>query len=341
MTPLSAVDELLLSEWMASARSQRAVVIGSAPLAEAVSSRVREDVYLFEDTVNEHDAAPAGVVRRTLSEEFFNGATVVLLVLPKNLAELDEIAGLAARSGTDLVAAGRIKHMTRGMNEVLARHYDQVSASLGVRKARALRATSPRADAPAQRYPLVVPHPALGFSVAAHGGAFAGTKIDIGTRALIDAWDDYLAAVPRGGHVVDIGCGTGILATAAALARPDVTVSATDRSWAAVSSTTRTAALAGVADRVIVTQENAGASIAAATADLVVMNPPFHDGTTVVDDLATPLFRAAHRILRTGGLLLTVYNSHLPHRAALAKLVGHTTQLSRTSKFTVTASRAR
>ena len=49
------------------------------------------------------------------------------------------------------------------------------------------------------------------------------------------------------------------------------------------------------------------------------------------------LFAAAGRVLRPGGELWCVYNSHLPHREALRRLVGPTRQISRDPVFTVTA----
>jgi 16S rRNA (guanine1207-N2)-methyltransferase len=75
--------------------------------------------------------------------------------------------------------------------------------------------------------------------------------------------------------------------------------------------------------------------------DLVVCNPPFHSGATVSEDLAARLFAGAARVLRPGGELWCVYNSHLPHRDALRRIVGPTRQVSRDPAFTVTASTRR
>jgi 16S rRNA (guanine1207-N2)-methyltransferase len=55
--------------------------------------------------------------------------------------------------------------------------------------------------------------------------------------------------------------------------------------------------------------------------------------------ISTRLFEAAARVLRPGGELWTVWNSHLGYRPALERHVGETRQVLRTPKFTVTASR--
>jgi 16S rRNA (guanine1207-N2)-methyltransferase len=57
--------------------------------------------------------------------------------------------------------------------------------------------------------------------------------------------------------------------------------------------------------------------------------------------LAERLFRDAARVLRPGGELWTVYNSHLAYRPTLQSVIGSTREVVRDSKFTVTASRRR
>nr|WP_246314294.1 methyltransferase [Kineococcus aurantiacus] len=226
------------------------------------------------------------------------------------------------------------------MNDVLARSFTDVHAGLGRQKARVLTATGPRpgVEAPAARR---VHHDDLGLWACAVGGAFAGTAVDIGTRVLLDHLDDVLAAVPPSGHVVDLGCGTGLLAAAAARALPTARTTATDSSADAVASARLTAAANGLADRVDVRRADAGDTLPAACADLVLLNPPFHVGGTVHTAIASKLFRAAARLLAPGGTLVTVWNSHLAYRRELERVVGPTRQVTRTPKFTLTLSTRR
>lgn len=356
-SPLAPVDRLLLAEALEVAASSGlsapadVVVIGAED--DALAAAVREAfgvpaVRTFTDAVPAGDPAPAGVERIGLGPGLVAGARLVLAHLPKPLAELEEIGSLVAEHAAPdvvLLAAGRVKHLAPGMNDVLAGSFQDVRASLGRWKSRALVASGPRRDAGTAAFPRTGHVPGLGFDVLAHGGAFAGTKLDIGTRALLDALDAALADAGIGpdarGIALDLGCGTGVLATSLARRRPGFDVIASDRSWAACASATATAGAAGVGDRVRVTQEDAAASVPDASVDLVLLNPPFHDGHAVVDHLADRLFAAAGRVLRPGGSLVTVFNSHLRHRTALEREVGATTQVARTSKFTVTRSVAR
>ena len=113
---------------------------------------------------------------------------------------------------------------------------------------------------------------------------------------------------------------------------------ATDQSAAAVASTGATAAANGLADRVRVTRDDAASALAAGSVDLVVCNPPFHLGAAVVTGAADRLFAAAGRVLRPGGELWCVWNSSLPHRAALRRLVGPTETAHGDRRFVVTRS---
>jgi len=74
------------------------------------------------------------------------------------------------------------------------------------------------------------------------------------------------------------------------------------------------------------------------SADLILLNPPFHLGSSVHAGAGLKLFEAAGRVLAPGGQLWTVFNSHLRYLPALERLVGSTTVRGRNPKFTVTTS---
>ena len=109
----------------------------------------------------------------------------------------------------------------------------------------------------------------------------------------------------------------------------------------AVASTRATAVANGVDDRVRVLRTDAGDELDAGSAQLVVCNPPFHADSAVSTDAAEAMFRNAATILQSGGELWCVWNSHLRYRPVLERVVGETRQVTRTPKYTVTASRAR
>ncbi|MDN3445829.1 methyltransferase [Microbacterium sp. APC 3901] len=347
---------------------------GAITLALAASGvdgiRVHQDLATGRRALarNADELGLVGFSSHELDASLLDGARLVLLQLPKSLAELEEIADAVARWAEPdvlLVAGGRVKHMTIAQNEVLGRSFAEVQAERAVRKSRLVVASESRPVPSEPPFPVTARHD--GLALVAHGGAFAGARLDIGTRVLLEVLglagsqlrkntsasaesgpnapesarssgvvnDEHVSPAPG---VVDLGCGTGALAVSYALAHPESRVIATDRSAAAVASARATVAANGVADRVTVLHDDAGSAIADASADVVLLNPPFHLGSSVHTGAATRLFEAAARILRPGGELFTVYNSSLGYRAELTRLVGATEQVHRTPKFTVTRS---
>ncbi|MDQ0727353.1 class I SAM-dependent methyltransferase [Microbacterium sp. W4I20] len=374
--------DLLLVEWALAldVPGDEIAVIGDeyGAVTLALTDAGRRGIRVHQDLAtgrralvrNAEELGLGGFSSQELDAALLEGARVVLLQLPKSLAELEEIADAVVRWAAPdvvLVAGGRVKHMTLGQNEVLGRSFAQVQAQRAERKSRLVVAAEPLPAGLQRPFPVTAQHD--GLTLVAHGGAFAGPRLDIGTRVLLEVLglggaqllqnsgrdagegrdsgagpreSDRPRGVVHGGgpalDVIDLGCGTGALAAAYALAHPEARVIATDRSAAAVASTRATAAANGLADRIVVTHDDAGSDLPDASADVVLLNPPFHLGTSVHTGAATRLFEAAARLLRPGGDLFTVFNSSLGYRAELTRIVGATEQLHRTSKFTVTRS---
>lgn len=274
-----------------------------------------------------------GYASLPLGEQLLTGARLVLLQLPRGLDALDEVAGAVARwahPSVRLVAGGRVKHMSTAQNEVLARHFDRVTAGLARQKSRLLRAEGPRPGA--SSWPRRARIAELDLEVLAHGAAFGGTALDPGSRLLLN----HLDRLPEAGLAVDLGCGTGLLAATLARRAPGLRVVATDQSAAAADSARATVAANGLDVEVL--RSDAMSAFADASVDLVLLNPPFHIGATVHAGIARKLMADAARALRPGGVLWTVWNSHLQYAPDLRRFVGPTEQVARDRRFTVSRS---
>ncbi|WP_336728347.1 class I SAM-dependent methyltransferase [Cellulosimicrobium cellulans] len=335
----------------ATASTEDGPASGDRPAARV---RVHQDACTAEAALDANAAAlglAGAYARHGLGTGLLAGTRAVLLRLPRSLAALREVAEHVAREadpGVVLLAGGRVKHMTRAMNDVLGESFADVRASLARGKSRVLVASSPRPARGGFTYPVTADLPDVGLRVAAFGAAFAGAGLDLGTRFLLEqlgaAGPDGPAPGGSGAgplDVVDLGCGTGLLATWAARRWPEAKVVATDRSDAAVRSAALTARENEVGDRVRTVRDDAGATLADASADVVLLNPPFHDGAALRTDAAHRMFATAGRVLRPGGELWCVWNSHLRYRPALERAVGPTTQVARGPRFTVTRSTRR
>lgn len=318
-----------------------ALTLGAASVHRVEGIRVHQDPLTGERALASN-AERAGLTGSyasyPLGPELAEDARVVLMQLPRSLDELGEYAEILARNANpDVVifAGGRSKHMTTAMNDVFAASFAKVRAGLGRQKSRVLTVREPRPDI-SPSYPLRARLDRPPIDVIAHGAVFGGAKLDIGTRFLLE----YLPRMSDTARTaVDLGCGTGILAVQLARANPSLQVVATDQSAAAVASAAQTAAVNGVGERVLTLRDDAMSTIDDASRDLIVCNPPFHIGAAVHTGGAQRMFAAAGRVLRPGGELWTVYNTHLGYRGLLAELVGKTEVMGRNAKFTVTVSR--
>lgn len=332
--------------------------------AGARGVRVHQDLVTGERALagNAGALGLAGEARSLpLGAELVEGARLVLMRLPRSLDRLDEVSQLIAAHADPavvVVAGGRIKHMSLAMNEVLGAGFGRLDVSRARQKSRVLTAREPRRSSsdegayrdqpegsrygageptrPTGAWPRSTRHDDLGLTVVAHGGVFAGTGVDIGTRFLLEQLGD---AVPDAATAVDLACGTGVVAAWLARARPGLQVTATDRSASAAASARLTAEANRVADRVRVEQADGLESFADASETLIVLNPPFHSDAAISTGIAAHLFADAARVLAPGGELWCVWNSHLAYRPLLERVVGRTRQIARNPKFTVTASR--
>ncbi|MHA7238837.1 class I SAM-dependent methyltransferase [Arthrobacter sp. TMS1-12-1] len=332
--------------------SYGALTLGAAHLAGRSGIRAFQDGVVHERALalNAADQGLHGVYRSfPLDAGLLADVSTVLLRLPRSLDELDELAwtiAAHARPDVRVLAAGRVKHMSVSMNGILGRYFGDVTAGLARQKARVLTATGPlQVGAPA--FPRRARHDvglARPLELVAYGATFGGPALDPGTRLLLP----HLRGLPRpttaassGADVIDLGCGNGAIAAFVALTQPEARVLATDQSASAAASAAATAAANGVGDRIAVSRDDALSLLPDASVARIILNPPFHIGSTVHAGVAHRLFDACARVLAPGGELVTVWNSHLRYRPVLERTIGATRQLDRSSRFTVTVSSRR
>lgn len=313
-----------------------ALTLGALALG-ARQVRVHQDSLVAQHALaaNAATVTATAIEQHALEQVMTPDAPLALLRLPRSLDRLDAVSRLlAAHAHPDvvLIAGNMLKHMTPAQNEVLRASFEHVDVSLARGKARLLTARGPRRLSPVE--PVRGYDPDHDLRIVALPGVFASGSLDIGTRALLDAARHQLPAYAT---AIDLACGSGVLAAFLARRAPGARVIASDVSAVAVQSAALTAEANGV--RVEAVQDDGLSRQPDASADLIVLNPPFHVGAAVHTGVALRLFAEAGRVLRPGGQLWAVWNSHLAYTPALERAVGPTHRAARTPKFTVTISR--
>ncbi|MEU5421068.1 methyltransferase [Streptomyces sp. NPDC020667] len=266
---------------------------------------------------------------------------VLLIRVPKSLALLeDQLHRLAphVHAGTVVVGTGRVTEIHTSTLKLFEQLLGPTRTSLAVKKSRLIfcspdpgleRGTNPWPHSYALPDDVGV---MSGRTVVNHAGIFCAERLDIGTRF-------FLGHLPRRrghGHIVDLGCGNGVVGTAAALADPAAEVTFVDESFQAVASaeaTFRANAGAGASASFRVGDGLSG--VPAGSVDLVLNNPPFHTHQATTDVTAWRMFSGARDALRTGGELWVVGNRHLGYHVRLRKLFGNCEVVASDPKFVI------
>ncbi|EPH42599.1 methyltransferase [Streptomyces aurantiacus] len=264
---------------------------------------------------------------------------VLLVRVPKSLALLeDQLHRIAPalHAGTVVVGTGMVTEIHTSTLELFERIVGPTRTSLARQKARLIFSTPDPGLRPGPSpWPRSYVLPAdsgagAGLTAVNHAGIFCAERLDIGTRFLLQ----HLPPSSGDAHVVDLGCGNGVLGTAAAVANPEARVTFVDESYQAVASAEATfrANAAGKADFV------AGDALTAMppeSVDLVLNNPPFHSHQATTDATAQRMFRGARAALRPGGELWVVGNRHLGYHVRLKRLFGNVEVAASNRKFVI------
>ncbi|MEV7081456.1 methyltransferase [Streptomyces sp. NPDC093516] len=264
---------------------------------------------------------------------------VLLVRVPKSLALLeDQLLRLApaVHAGTVVVGTGMVKEIHTSTLRLFERILGPTRTSLAEKKARLILCTpDPARERPARPWPYVYTLPdgigaVSGRTVVNHAGVFCADRLDIGTRF-------FLGHLPqgRGGRVVDLGCGNGIVGTAVALADPDADVLFVDESFQAVASAEATYRANGLSGRAEFRVGDGLEGVPSGSVDLVLNNPPFHSHQATTDATAWRMFSGARRALRPGGELWVIGNRHLGYHVKLRKLFGNSRVVASDPKFVV------
>ncbi|EAO9462568.1 16S rRNA (guanine(1207)-N(2))-methyltransferase RsmC [Salmonella enterica] len=166
-----------------------------------------------------------------------------------------------------------------------------------------------------------------GLTIKTLPGVFSRDGLDVGSQLLLSTLTPHTK-----GKVLDVGCGAGVLSAALASHSPKVRLTLCDVSAPAVESSRATLAANGLEGEVFASNVF---SEVKGRFDMIISNPPFHDGMQTSLDAAQTLIRGAVRHLNSGGELRIVANAFLPYPKILDETFGFHEVIAQTGRFKV------
>ncbi|EFR2356094.1 16S rRNA (guanine(1207)-N(2))-methyltransferase RsmC [Salmonella enterica] len=166
-----------------------------------------------------------------------------------------------------------------------------------------------------------------GLTIKTLPGVFSRDGLDVGSQLLLSTLTPHTK-----GKVLDVCCGAGVLSAALASHSPKVRLTLCDVSAPAVEASRATLAANGLEGEVFASNVF---SEVKGRFDMIISNPPFHDGMQTSLDAAQTLIRGAVRHLNSGGELRIVANAFLPYPKILDETFGFHEVIAQTGRFKV------
>lgn len=344
-----AADELLLDQaqrWLSQRRGRVLVVddqFGALTLglSDCAPCSVSDSARLV-GALRENALLNPGIAEPLPALSWLNPPTgpfeLVVMRIPRQAEYLGWLLrwvnGVLAEDGC-LLAGGMIKHLPDRSVDVFAGAVTTETVLPARKKARVVvcrRGEAQLAEWPGNWKGYAVP--AVPVPVEAMPAVFARDKLDIGTRELLPLIAPAVANLPPGARILDLACGNGVLGLAALACRDDIQVDFSDVSSQAIASVRRNVTHCGKESRAA-TFHSDGIDGSAGDYQLILLNPPFHEGGVVGDHIALRLFHDASRHLQSQGRLLMVGNRHLGYHQTLRRYFRRITQRAASPRFVV------
>ncbi len=260
---------------------------------------------------------------------------VVLIRVPKALALLEQQLRALRHVVTEdtlIVAGAKARDVHTSTMQLFEKVLGPTRTSLAWKKARLIFCQAADIVPPAAAETTNWTLDGTDWLIHNHANVFSRGSLDIGARL-------FLEHLPRGlnGHIVDLGCGNGVIGLAALAQNPEAQVTFVDESYMAVASSELNVEhnLPQELDRCQFEVNNALAGIERESVQAVLCNPPFHQQHVITDHTAWQMFCDAKRCLQVGGELRIVGNRHLDYHQKLKRLFGNCTLVASNKKFVI------
>ncbi|MDK9755837.1 methyltransferase [Vibrio sp. D173a] len=327
-----AGDEYLINhvEELALPENQNIVVINDNFGALACWFSDKHNVTLISDSFISHKGAKQNLADNrckpisflSTMDDIPTNTDLVLLQLPKSNRHLVWLLSQlrkALPASCPIVAVNKAKEIHTSTLKLFEKYLGETKTSLAWKKHRLVFSS-----ANAQPVIDVDPMPIWGvegesIQLKNLPNVYSGESLDLGARFMLQ----HLPQDPTLKHVIDLGCGNGVLSVKMGQLNPQARLTSVDESFMAIESAKQNLIdNLGDARDIQCIVNNCLDGFTPECADIVMCNPPFHQQQAITDHIAWQMFCDAKQILNQGGKLLVIGNRHLGYDAKLKRLFG-------------------
>ncbi len=263
---------------------------------------------------------------------------LVIIKVPKQLNMLAlQLSSLQPyiSSKTQIIAAGMTKEIHNSTLALFEKWAGKTKTSLAKKKARLIFSTpqniitSPQKKTTVQTvYQLANPLCSdQSLKVCSLPNVFSQGRLDIGSKVLLN----HFPKISSDQSLLDLGCGSGVIAAAIAQANQLTHVTLTDESAMAIAASRQTFLLNQLPHPKLI-QTNVLDNVQDHF-DVIVCNPPFHQQNTQTLSIANKMFKQSSSHLNSHGEFWVIANRHLQYGKQLSQYFDKVTIKSKDSKF--------
>ncbi|WGE79324.1 16S rRNA (guanine(1207)-N(2))-methyltransferase RsmC [Actinobacillus equuli] len=172
------------------------------------------------------------------------------------------------------------------------------------------------------------------LTIFALPAVFSSAELDGGTQLLLSSFNK---ADRLKGKVLDLGCGAGVIGASLKQQFEKIKLTMSDIHAMALESSRRTLAENALEGAIVASDVFSNIE---ERFDLIVSNPPFHDGIDTAYRAVEDLIAQAKQHLNRGGELRIVANAFLPYPDLLDKAFGSHKVIAKSNKFKVYSAKA-